>query len=620
MNFRVAMEPRLKWKKHLVCQLLALPLPLIVIAASAAVPDYKPDPRKVLRYAFEIAETTFDPHKVADTYSNILNNAMFDTPLVYDYLASPAKLRANTLVALPEVSVDYKTFTLRVKPGIYFTDDPAFDGKKRELVAEDYVYSIKRLFDPTLIAPQLADVEGFVLGSEEYIARARKANRLDYDAPFEGVKALDRYTFQIKLTNPKPVFIYNFAYCPFSCAVAREVVEKYGAEFGAHPVGTGPFRLTEWRRSSKMVFEPNPNFREEYFDAEPNPDDVEGQAILARLKGKRLPMVGRIEVSVIEEMQPRWISFLGRGQDLMWRMPEEFANSAVPNHQLAPNLKRLGLQFRQSPLLDLTYTYFNMLDPTVGGYSPDKVALRRAITLAYKTQDEINVIRKGQAIHASTPYSPGVAGYDANFRTSANEYNPAKANALLDMYGYTRGKDGYRRLPDGQPLVLKHNSTPTERDKQIDEMWTRSMEDIGVRIEVRKAKWPDLLKESFASKLMMWQLGHSASTPDADTWLNALYGPNEGQKGNQANFKLKAYDNAYEKASQLPDTPERVRLYQEMAKLMVAYAPWRLGLHRIATDLWYPYVIGFRRPLVQSQNWWSRVDVDLTLQKEYESK
>ena len=153
MNFRVAMEPRLKWKKHLVCQLLALPLPLIVIAASAAVPDYKPDPRKVLRYAFEIAETTFDPHKVADTYSNIVNNAMFDTPLVYDYLASPAKLRANTLVALPEVSVDYKTFTLRVKPGIYFADDPAFDGKKRELVAEDYVYSIKRLFDPTLTAP-----------------------------------------------------------------------------------------------------------------------------------------------------------------------------------------------------------------------------------------------------------------------------------------------------------------------------------------------------------------------------------------------------------------------------------------------------------------------------------
>ena len=146
------------------------------------------------------------------------------------------------------------------------------------------------------------------------------------------------------------------------------------------------------------------------------------------------------------------------------------------------------------------------------------------------------------------------------------------------------------------------------------------MDDIGVRIEFRKAKWPDLLKESYAGKLMMWQLGNSASAPDAETWLTGLYGPNAGQKGNQANFKLKVYDDAYEKALQLPDSPERTKLYQEMAKWMVAYAPWKINVHRIATDLWYPYVIGFRRPLVQSQNWWSYVDIDLALQKEYEEK
>ena len=584
------------------------------------VADYKPDPNKVVRYAFEIAETTLDPHKVADLYSNIVNSAIFDTPLVYDYLAYPAKLKANTLAAMPEISADFKVFTFRVKPGIYFADDAAFGGKKRELIAEDYVYSIKRLFDPKLTAPLLAEVEGYLVGSAEYLAQARKTNRLDYDAPFEGIKALDRYTFRVTLINPKPVFIYNFADCRFSCAVAREVVEKYGTDVGSHPVGTGAFRITEWRRSSKMVFEPNPNFREVYFDAEPATDDKEGQEILAKLKRKRLPIVGRIEVSVIEEMQPRWISFLGRGQDLMWKMPEEFANSAVPRRQLAPNLKKLGIQFRQIPLLDLTYMYFNMLDETVGGYTPDKVALRRAIILAYKTQDEIDVIRKGQAIPAQTPYSPGVAGFDANFRTSANEYNPSKANALLDMYGYARGADGYRTMPDGRPLVLKGNSTPTERDKQIDEMWRRSMDDIGVRIEFRKAKWPDLLKESYAGKLMMWQLGNSASAPDAETWLTGLYGPNAGQKGNQANFKLKVYDDAYEKALQLPDSPERTKLYQEMAKWMVAYAPWKINVHRIATDLWYPYVIGFRRPLVQSQNWWSYVDIDLALQKEYEEK
>ena len=211
-------------------------------------------------------------------YSNIVNNAIFDAQLVYDYLANPAKLKPNTLVSMPDVSADYKTFTMRVKPGIYFADDAAFGGKKRELVAEDYVYTIKRLFDPKLTAPQLSEADGYLVGSVEYLERARKANRLDYDAPFEGVKALDRYTFQIKLINSKPVFIYNLADCRFSCAVAREVVEKYGADVGAHPVGTGAFRITEWRRSSKMVFEPNPNFREKYFDGEPGPNDKDGQA------------------------------------------------------------------------------------------------------------------------------------------------------------------------------------------------------------------------------------------------------------------------------------------------------------------------------------------------------
>ncbi len=585
--------------------------PATATAASSA------DPRKVLRYAFEIAETTLDPQKISDVYSDILNGAIFDSPLAYDPLATPAMLIPRTLVALPEISSDFRVFTFRVKPGIYFDNDEAFGGKKRELVAEDYVYSLKRLFDPKLSAPLLAEVEGYIVGSREYAERARKAGRLDYDTPLEGLKVLDRYTFQIRLIEPKPTFQYGFADCRMACAVAREVVEKYGNDIGAHPVGTGPYRVVSWKRSSKIVLGPNPNFREEYYDAHPGANDVKGQEILKRLKGQRIPMVGRVEISIIEEMQPRMVSFLGGEYDLLWRMPEEFANRVVPNNDIAPDLKKRGIQFAQQPLLDLTYLYFNMNDPVVGGYTPDKIALRRAITLAYRVQDEIAVVRKGQARPAQAPWAPGVMGYNPEFRTSANEYNLAKANALLDMYGYVRGPDGYRTLPNGAPLVLKNNSTPTDRDKQLDEMWRRSMEDISLHMEFGKARWPDLLKASDAGKLQMWSLGGSASIPDASTWLESLYGPNEGFKGNRAFFKLKEYDEAFEKAHRLPDSPERTQLYEYMAKLMVAYAPWKINLNRIGTDLWYPWVIGFRRPLVQTQNWWRYVDIDLDLQKKY---
>jgi len=306
---------------------------------------------------------------------------------------------------------------------------------------------------------------------------------------------------------------------------------------------------------------------------------------------------------------------------VLWILPEDFANLAIPGNKLAPNLKKQGIQKQQVPALDITFTYFNMEDPTVGGYTPDKVALRRAISLAYKTMDEIQLVRKGQAVLAHTPYSPGVAGYDPNFTTSANEYSPAKARALLDMFGYVdKDGDGWRDMPDGSPLVLKHNSTPTDRDRQIDEVWKRSMDEIGVKFTVTKGKWPDHLKASNAGKLMMWQLGGSASAPDADTWLTSLYGPNAGFKGNRARFKLKAYDEAYEKAARLPDSPERTKLYQEMAKLMVAYAPWKVNTHRILTDLNFPYVIGFRRPLVQSQSWWMYTDIDLEVLRTYTDK
>ncbi len=566
--------------------------------------------QKVLRYAFERAESTLDPHKTSDIYSNFIESAIFDTPLDYDYLARPLKMMPLTLEAMPEISADGRTYILRLKRGIYFTDHPAFKGKRRELVAEDYAYSIKRVMDPKLSSPLLGEIEGVIAGSEEAITRARKSGKLDYDAPIEGLEALDRYTLRIRLNEPFYNFIYNLADCRVSCAVAREVVEYYGDDIGSHPVGTGPYKLAFWKRASRIVLEANPDFREEYFDAKAT-DDI-GREILAVQKGKRMPMVGRIEIAIIEEDQPRWLSFLNGEMDLVFRVPEEFANVGMPNNRLAPNLAKRGIVMAQVPALDLTFAYFNMDDPVIGGYTPEKVALRRAISLGYNTGDEIAIIRKNQAIPAQTPYSPGVAGYDPEFRTSAGEYSPAKAKALLDMFGYIdRDGDGYREMPDGSPLELKHNSAPSARDQQHDELWKRSMDDIGIRFTVRKARWQDLLKESDAGQLMMWQLGGSAAAPDADSWLQTYYGPNAGSKGNRSHFRLEAYDRIYERARVTPDSPERTRMYKELTRLIVAYAPAKFQTHRILTDMWYPWLVGYRRPAMLGNHFWKYLDIDL---------
>ncbi|HUL94632.1 MAG TPA: ABC transporter substrate-binding protein [Usitatibacter sp.] len=581
----------------------------LAIALALAAPGARSAPAKVLRYAFEIAETSFDPQFISDVYSNIVNQGMFDAPLAYDYLARPVKLRPNTLVAMPEVSADGTTYTLRVKPGIYFADDPAFGGRKRELTAADYVYSMKRVLDPQVKASQIAEVEEYVVGADAAAGAARKAGRFDYDAPVEGLRVIDRYTFQVRLKAPNYVFIYHFADCRISCAMAREVVEKYGDDIGAHPVGTGPWKLVFWKRSSKMVFERNPGYREEYFDADPPADDAVSQAILARNKGRRLPMIDRVEISVIEETQPRWLSFLNEEMDLIFLVPEEYAYQAFPNHHVAANLARRGIEMHQVPALDLTYNFFNMDDSVVGGYTADKVALRRAICLSYKVQDEISILRKGQAIPADTPYSPGVAGYDPLFHTTAVDYDVPKARALLDMYGYVdRDGDGYREMPDGSPLVLHYYSTPTSRDQQFDELWKRSLDDIGIKLEIEKRKWPDILKAARLGKIQFWQLGNAATSPDADSWLINLY--SKQLENNFARFNLPAYDKLFEQARRTPDSPERTHLYQEMTRLLVAYAPWKFNTHRIRTDMWYPNVIGYRKSPITNYNFWKYVDID----------
>src|SRR6266513_1634632 len=198
---------------------------------------------KILRYAFRVAETGFDPVQINDLYSSIILSHIFDPPLTYDYLARPSKVKPNTAAALPEVSADGRVWTVRIRPGIYFTDDPAFHGKKRELTAYDYVYSIKRNWDPKSKAPNLYLLDKRVVGMNALREQALAGGKFDYDREVEGLRAIDRRSFRITLSEPTPGMLYFLTYCNLVCAVAREVVEAYGDKIMEKPVGTNAYRL-----------------------------------------------------------------------------------------------------------------------------------------------------------------------------------------------------------------------------------------------------------------------------------------------------------------------------------------------------------------------------------------
>ena len=590
-----------------------------VIAASVLAPSLgalpfgaraaPPADAKVLRYAFPAAETNFDPVGVSDLYSRTVIAHLFEAPYRFDYLARPAKVVPHTAASMPEVSDDFRTWTVRIRPGIFFIDDPVFAGKPREVTAADYVYSLKRFFDPANKTPNSDLEEADLIGLNALHAEAVKLKRpFDYDREVEGLRALDRYTFRVRLVEARPRFIYNLADSSAYGAVAREVIERYGDRAGEHPVGSGPFRLGDWRRSSHIVLDRNTSYRDVRYDGEPAADDAKGQELLRTYKGRKLPMIDRVEVSIVEESQPRWLSFLQRRLDLI-PVPLEFAGQAAPGGKIAPYLAKRGVELHRVVEADRTLFYFNMDDPVVGGMTPAKVALRRAINLATDVGAEISGVRRGQALRAQSIVAPGTWGYDAAYSSENSVFDLGRAKALLDVYGYVdRDGDGWREQPDGKPLVIDYATQPDSLSRQFDELWKKKMDALGVKLRIKPAQWPEQLKSARAGQLMVWQLGYTASNPDVQDGLQLLYGPASGGT-NLGRFKDARFDRLYDHMQSLPDGPERLADLRQALAIVTAYAPMKINTHTIVNVLTQPWLLGYRRPAFGSM-FWQFVEID----------
>jgi len=584
----------------------------LAVCSALLAPAQAAEPVKTFRYAFQVAETGFDPVRLSDIYSRTVTAHIFESLYTYDPLARPTRIVPQIAAADPEISADYKTFTIKVRPGIYFADDPAFKGRKREVTAQDFVYAIKRYADPANNAQGWISYEDVgLVGLDALRSQVIKSKKpFPYDAEIEGVRALDRYTLQLKTVEARPRLVESIlAGNDLYGAVAREVVDFYGDKVTEHPVGTGPFMLKAWRRSSQMVLERNPGYRERHYEAQPAADDAEGQAILARFKGRRIPMVDRVVVDIIVERQPRWLAFLNNEHDFIERVPEEFITQAAPGGKLAPNLAKRGMQAVFTLAPDMTMTCFNMEDPVVGGMAPDKVALRRAISLAYDVSKEIRLARRGQGVPAQSPIVPHTTGYDAAFKSEMSDYDPARAKALLDLYGYVdKDGDGWRDLPDGSPLVITRNTEPNSLSRSVDELWEKALRAVGIKLQVKIQQWPENLKAAQAANFQMWPVGSTAAQPDGQGAMQRYYGPAGGTQ-NLPRFKDARFDALYDRMQAMPDGPEREALFKEAKRLAVAYMPYKINVHRLLTDIEQPWMSGYRRPLFW-QDFWQFIDID----------
>ena len=597
------------YRFRLAWYLMAIVATSLAHAANAQAAD---DPKVLYVAQQSIGGDALDPARLSSVgIANILENIM-EPMLQYDYLARPLKLIPNTLAAMPEVSDGGRVYLCRLKRGVRFAPDPAFKGKPRELTAADYAYSFRRLFNPKYQSSQFFLVDGKIAGANALRDAALKGGRFDDDKPIAGLQVLDRYTLRITLNQPDLNFLHVLAQQNLA-AVAREVVEFYGDDVGTHPVGTGPFQLISAREGSRLVLIANRHFREERFNAEPADDPVSRQ-IAAELKGRRLPIIDRVELTYTLEDQPMWLAFLGRDLDLMNNLPVAFMNSAVPNGQLAPNLRRQGVDLHRYVYPAVWFDAFNMLDPVVGGYTPERVALRRAIALGFDRDKAIHIIFNGGALPANGVVPPGIAGYDAKVNTEAFKYDLSRAKALLDTYGYVdRDGDGWREAPDGSALEITFSSVAQPRFRPWDELWSKSFQQLGLRMKLQKMHQSELTKLMMSGKHQLGMTAWNMDYPDGEDFFVLLHGPAAGS-ANSSHFSLPAYDRLYADAQKLGDSPARDRLYRQMDKIAFAYMPMVMHLYPVRAALAHPWVKGYQPHPVHLEPW-KYIDIDVAARR-----
>jgi ABC-type transport system substrate-binding protein len=533
----------------------------------------------VIRLALPTEIKGFDPAYAEDLYSHTAISQVYETLFQYAYLERPYKVEPLLAERRADVSADGLTYTIRIKKGVFFQNDHCFTGKNnttgagRELTAGDFIYSFKRIADIKNHSNGWWIFDGKIKGLNEFREKSKNSpgGKTDYFTKVSGLTAIDSHTLRIKLSRPYPQLLYILA-MSYAAAVPREAVEFYGGEFLNHPVGTGPYRLEKWVRNSIITLVKNPGFRKgEAYPSRGEPGDREKG--LLDDAGKQVPFIDRVEFQIFLEDQPMWLNFLKGRIDRSGIPKDNFSSAITPTKELVPKLAEKGIVLSKVPMLDVTYTVFNMENAVVGRSKK----LRQAMSLAHHPQLLIELFYNGRAIPAQSPIPPGLDGYDSAFKNPYQGPDIHRAKKFLAEAGYPDG----RGLP---PLEFEVSGTGTT-ERQMAELFKNEMAQIGVKISVNYNTWPEFLSKINQKRAQIYGLAWGADYPDAENFLQLFYSKNAAPGPNNTNYKNPEFDRFYERISVMQPSPERTRLYRRMAQMVIEDCPWIMGAHRMSYGL-----------------------------------
>jgi ABC-type transport system substrate-binding protein len=564
---------------------------------------------KVYRHAMDQAPSSIDPVQASNVYANHVVLNAYDTLYAFKYLARPYEVKPNLAVDFPEISDDLLEYRIRIKEGVHFIDDPAFaDGKGREVVAEDFVYSIKRHFDPKMRGQGAWLWQGRVVGLDEW-----KADGADYDQEIEGLRALDRHTILIKLIKPYPQLIFTLT-MGYAALVPREAVETYGLELSSRPVGSGPFRLVSYD-PSKMVFKRNEKCRQEPVDIWFEGYDPETQAFsgVESIHGRSPPFLDVLEIDFIAESAARWNSFT-KGNEVQYTgVPNEQVDNILSSKHPVILKPEYAQQYHMYAGVEAGFVFqsFNMDFPEFG-YNDDPERAQRNKLLRCAVIKGFDWAKRNESFYSGLGevfpgiIPPAVPEYDPNLPRWSVERNVEEAKRLLAEGGWNE---------DNLP-VLVYGTTSSVTARQFFEQfrgWTRKIGYPSEKVKIKQfATFGDIRRAWKNSTLPFVAKGWGLDFPDAENTLQLFYGPNGSPGSNDANYRNPEYDRLYEQTSVMLPSPERTKLYQRMNKMLIDDCVAITGLSRTRIMLWHKDVIAIPDREIVGGFFLKYVDIDKT--------
>lgn len=615
---------------------------------------YTDTTQQVLYSSFSERPKHLDPAAAYSSNEYTFVAQIYEPPFQYHYLKRPYQLTPLTAQKMPELvyldkqlqvlpadspasQIAFTDYIITIKPNIYFQPHPALAKNKqgeylyhhlslaettslenlqdftetgsRELIAEDYVYQIKRLANPKVQSPIAEMMKSYIVGFAEFSQQLSSQTSLATftSMPLSGVTALDKYQYRIRIHGKYPQFIYWLA-MPFFAPMPWEA-EAFYSQAGLNeknitldwfPLGTGAYYLAENNPNRRMTLVKNPNFHLEIYPTEGESNDV--STGLLKDAGKRLPFIDKVVFTLEKETIPYWTKFLQGYYDASGIASDSFDQAiqynAAGGMTLTDSMREKGIQLQTAVETSSFYMGFNMLDATVGGRSETAKKLRQAIAIAVDFEEFIAIFRNGRGFPAQGALPPGIFGYAEGeaginpvvydvVKQSAQRKSLAKAQQLMREAGYADGIDPKTNAP----LILYFDTMSASIDDRPMMNWYRKQfEKLGITLVIRATDYNRFQEKMRSGNAQIFVWGWNADYPDPENFFFLLYGGNAKVKyggENASNYQNPEFDRLFETMRNMDNSSERYAIIQQLQALIRQDSPWVFGFHPKTFSLYH---------------------------------